>query len=161
MKTLIVYGSYTGVTEDCAKELKGLLKGEVELFNIKNHVKVDLNNFDTIIVGTSIRAGTLNKKVTNICIENKNILTKKTLGVFTCGLSDDNEALTAVEKGLGEELKGHAKVISHFGGEVRTDKLNFFFNFILKKITASQGKKVTDFKVNDNKIKEFANKISK
>jgi menaquinone-dependent protoporphyrinogen oxidase len=160
MKTLIVYGSGTGVTEDCAKELSKLLK-DTELYNIKNKAKFHLEDFNTIIIGTSIHAGTINGGIKKFCNTNKDVLMKKTLGIYTCGLSEDKEALDAIEKGLEEELKSHAKVISHFGGEIRMDKLNFFFKFIIKKVLESKNQQNTEFKINKVKIKDFVNKLSK
>lgn len=161
MKTLIVYYSKTGVTEDCAKELSKLIKGETELVNIKNKDKLNFDDYNSIVIGTSIYAGNINGKIKKLCTQNRDILMNKPLGIFTCGLSTDSEALTFLEKGIGVGLIQHAKVIAHFRGELRMDKLNFLFRFIIKKVMESKGGKQTDFKIDRDKIKEFSDIIAK
>jgi menaquinone-dependent protoporphyrinogen oxidase len=154
MKTLIVYGTKTGVTEECAKELSELIKGEKTLVNVKNAI-VDVNSFDRIIIGTSIYAGMINGKVKKFYSKYKDVLLSKKLYIFTCGLSDNNEALTAVEKSLGPDIKSHA-TISHFGGDVRPNDAKGFLKLIVKAMA-----KNVKSSLDKNNIKEFAIKINK
>ena len=43
MKTLIIYGSKYGFTEDCARELKNKIDGEVNLLSISKAEKESLD----------------------------------------------------------------------------------------------------------------------
>lgn len=156
MKTLIVYGSKTGVTEDCAKELSKLIEGEYTLYDVKDKKDVSINEYNNIVIGSSIYAGALNSGVKRFCKRHEYALMNKTLYIYTCGLSDNEEALSSVEKGLGSEIKKHARKISHFGGELRPDNANGF----LRLIVVPMSKKV-DSSLNKDVIKEFASYVGK
>lgn len=58
-KTLIVYVSKSGVTEENAKIISNILNSnygfEVDLINLKENSKPDLSQYDNIIIGSGIR----------------------------------------------------------------------------------------------------------
>ena len=84
MKTLITYCTTHGCTEKTATELKQFFGGEVLLVNLKKEPVPDLSSFDRIIVGGSIHAGQIQKKVKDFCTQNIDVLKNKELGLFIC-----------------------------------------------------------------------------
>ena len=50
MKTLIVYASKYGTTEECANLLGKSLSGEVSFYNLANDAAADLATYDTSVV---------------------------------------------------------------------------------------------------------------
>ncbi len=62
MKTLIVFSTKYGCTEKCVDILKSQIQGEVHISLVKD-IRVDLNNFDNIIVGGSVYMGKIQKEL--------------------------------------------------------------------------------------------------
>lgn len=86
MNTIIIYSSKYGSTEDCAKSLKSGLSGSVTLADINktNPETIKLENFDTIILGSSIYVGKISKKMRTFCNEKNDMLSRKRMGIFLC-----------------------------------------------------------------------------
>lgn len=158
MKTLIIYASQTGVTEDCAKNISKMLKGESITVNINKSNGIIINNYDNIILGSSLRAGLINKKLKKWLIKNENILMSKKVSFFICGLSNDKEAIGSLDNALTPDLRDHIKIKSLLGGEVRFEKLNFFYRFIMKQILKTRQ---VDLKIDQNKLIKFVDDINK
>jgi menaquinone-dependent protoporphyrinogen oxidase len=158
MKTLILYGTKAGTTEDCANTIAKKIKGGATVLNIKKIGKLRLDDYSCVIVGTPIYAGMINGKIKKYLANNEKDLNDKILGVYTCGFSKPEEALNSLSTGISENLKSRTKVIMHLGGELRPEKLGFFMRFIIKKM--SEGKD-TNFKLDTVKINEFCNAMNK
>ena len=77
LKTLIVYATKTGITEKCAKTINKKIQDST-LVNIQKE-KVDMRDYDFIIVGSPIRMGMIDKKIKAFLQKNRQYLkTKKT-----------------------------------------------------------------------------------
>ncbi|SHI45293.1 Flavodoxin domain-containing protein [Desulfosporosinus lacus DSM 15449] len=63
MRTLIIFSSSHGTTEKAAQLLKKQLNGEVELINLKKLSNPPLSDYDSVILGSSIYAGSVKSKV--------------------------------------------------------------------------------------------------
>ena len=82
MKTAILYLSKHGTTEKVARIIGDKLEEkDTELINLEK-VQPSLDQYDRIIIGGSVYAGTVNKKLTSYCIENETLLAQKQLGLF-------------------------------------------------------------------------------
>lgn len=156
-KILIVYGTKTGTTEECTNILYKKIKGDIDVINLRDKHDFDLDNYDYIIIGTPIYAGMINTRVKNFCFIYEDILVHKKLAFFTCGLSKPEEALASLSKAISPKLISQAKVVGHFGGELRPDKLKFFMKFVVKQMTKN---KTIESKLNKTAIEEFCQKIS-
>ncbi|WKY44753.1 flavodoxin domain-containing protein [Eubacteriaceae bacterium ES2] len=140
MKTLILYASNCGYTEDCAKKLKNMLSGEIAILNIEKQAPQDLSSYDTVLIGGSIYMGQIQKKIKAFCSTNENILQEKNLGLFiSCATAvKDLEAIDAFYKSaFPEALLNHADCIENFGGELRMDKMKFSHRLIAKMMMKS------------------------
>ncbi|MGH4117676.1 flavodoxin domain-containing protein [Clostridium sp.] len=153
MKTLIIYASKHGCTENCSNLLKDKLNGEVKIVNIKKDSIPEIAEFDNIIVGGSIYMGRIQKEINNFCLVNSSTLINKKLGFFTCGMSENEIAEKQINTSFPKELLTNAVAKEHFGGEFIFKKMNFFEKFIVKKISKSD-KDIS--KISKDNINKFA-----
>lgn len=157
MKILIVYSTKHGCTEKCANKLKNRLTGEIELLNLKNSIKMDLNNYETIIIGGSIHAGQIQKKVKQFCRNNLNLMKEKKIGLFICCMEEGEKATNEFKEAFPEELIKHASATGIFGGEFNFEKMNFIERSIVKKI-ANVDKTVS--KIYEENITKFVKQMN-
>lgn len=61
MRTLIIYASKNGCTEDCARYLKEKLGKNAVVTNVENKIP-KMDDFDTILIGSSVHMGKIQKK---------------------------------------------------------------------------------------------------
>lgn len=162
MKTMIIYGSKYGYTEDCVKSLADHIKGEVILFNIYNENIPNTDEFDNIIIGGSIYMGHIQKKLKLYCTQNVNSLVNKRLSLFLCcGLPESFEQTLKIN--FPEELLKKAVAKECFGGELRTNRMNLadkMISVLMKKATATEEKtEVKQISENIFKMAECMNNI--
>ena len=134
MKTLIAYASKYGSTEKCAKSLSQKIQGEVDLCNLKATKKVELAQYNKVIIGGSIYAGKVRKEVREFCSENLNTLKDKKIGLFICGMSNEDTAKMQLNGAFPKELLDSAAAKECFGGEYIFKKMNFIEKFMVKKV---------------------------
>lgn len=162
MKSLILFGSKYGTTEDSANKLKDYLKGDVEIINIKQAKNISLNNYERVIIGSSIYAGMINKDIKSFIENNKAELVNKKLGLFTCCMSDGEKVVEQFNQNVPKEILEVAKVKENFGGEFKFSKMNFFEKTIIKMIYKKDKSlgivngKSDISKINEEAIKNFA-----
>jgi menaquinone-dependent protoporphyrinogen oxidase len=133
MRTAIIYCTTHGCTEKCAAELQQHLK-ESELFNLKKNTPKNLGEFDTIILGGSIHAGHVQRRIKTFCEKNQSLLTEKKLGLFLCCMEEGEKAQEQFDNAFPEVLRQHAATIGFFGGEFDFDKMGFMAKAIVKKV---------------------------
>ena len=147
MKTAIIYISSHGTTEKVAFILKEKLNDlQPILIDLKKERAPSLAQFDNIIIGGSIHAGIIKKRLTDLLLNNKEILTTKKLGLFLCHGYDGEKAQVQFNNAYSEELRDKAIAKGLFGGEFLFDKMNFFERFLTKKIVGiTESKSQIDF----------------
>ena len=153
MKTLIIYASKYGTVADCATHLKSKLASDVTLVDVKKINKdLDLEQFDTIIIGGSIYAGSISKALKLFCTENLEQLCQKNIGLFLCcgQMSEANEFFT---KNFPSKLLEHAKITKAFGSEARLEKMKLLDKSILKAVTKGN---FSSFEISYDNIAKFA-----
>lgn len=157
MKTLVLYGTKHGCTEKCARQLAERLDGDITTHNIKDGEIKDLNVYDKIIIGGSIYAGMINKKIKKFCSNNHELLKGKKTGYFICGMRDGAEATDQLTTAFGEDLLTKAVVKESFGGEVILDRMGYFEKVILKKVAKIE----KDYNnLLEDKIQQFAKEMN-
>lgn len=157
MKTIIIYATKHGFTKKCCEKLSEKLNGQVELYNLKENKTVELVQYDKVIIGGSVYVGQIQKEVKEFCLKHIDELKKKKLGLFICGMVEEDKAAEELNNFFSEELINSAVVKGNFGGEFIFSKMNFFERFIIKKI-AKTSKDISNFK--EENVNKFAEKIN-
>lgn len=134
MNTLIAYGTKYGCAKNCATELSKELNDNVDIVNLKENNKIDLEKYGRVIIGGSVYIGKIQKEVTEFINLNLNDLTKKEIGLFICGMQEGDVIEKEIVDNFPQELLSKAKSVKHFGGEFVFKKMNFMEKTIVKKI---------------------------
>jgi menaquinone-dependent protoporphyrinogen oxidase len=86
VKILIIYSSIDGHTREICVRLKRMVEArnhQVELVSVDNAKTTDLNAFDKIVIGASIRYGKHNKKIYEFVREHQQALDSKSNAFFS------------------------------------------------------------------------------
>jgi len=159
MSTLIVYATKYGCTEKAVKRLADYLGEGTQLLKVdsKDNKVLELEEYDTVVVGGSIYAGNIQQEVKKFCSENINTLLQKKLGLFICcGMSE--KAGEQLENSFDKKLLEHAISRGYFGYEFNFDRMNFVSRFMVKKLAKVKENKS---EIKDENIKEFAEKLQR
>ena len=145
-KFLIIYSTTDGHTKKICQRIKNFLTDEnlVELLSLENSKKVNISDFEKIIIGASIRYGKHSKELYKFINLNKNILDKKRSAFFSVNVvarkPEKNTAETNpyINKFL-KISKWKPNKISVFAGKVDYPNYNFLDKFIIKLIMLITG----------------------
>jgi len=135
MKTLIVFESTHGSTEKCALKLQELLRGEVDLVNLKYENVPEASGYDRFIIGGSIHSGMIQSGIRQFCSQNKAMLKRKDLGLYLCCMEEGAVAQQQFQDAYPEELRRHSLACGLFGGEFNFDKMNSTQKLIAGKVS--------------------------
>jgi len=169
---LIIYSSTDGHTKIICERITNFLNDGnfVELLPLEDAQKIELSNFEKIIIGASIRYGKHSKELYKFINLNKNILDKKKCAFFSVNVvarkPEKNTAETNpyINKFL-KISKWKPNKISVFAGKVDYPSYNFFDKYIIKFIMfitngptdTSQSYEFTDWSKVDDFSKELKN----
>ncbi len=134
MKTLIAYSTTHGCTHKIAEQMSNYLDGEVELVNLKKEPSPELSDFDRVIIGGSIHAGQIQKRVKEFCNQHLGELSGKELGLFITCMESGETAQKQLMDAYPESLIDSAKITAFFGGEFDFKRMNFLEKMIVKKV---------------------------
>lgn len=134
MKTAIIYYSKHGTTERVAHLIGDKLKPELEYISLKEFHNPDIQDYDRIILGTSIYAGHPGKLMSEFCNKNRTQLEQKVIALFICGMNDTQE-VEQLKNAFPEYLHSKAVAEAILVGEFLFDKMNFIEKFVTRKIT--------------------------
>lgn len=154
MKSLVIYVSKRGTTKECAIKIANAIKGEA--VDIKQIKKINLGDYGQVIIGSYIYAGMVPTKMKKFCINHVNLLKNRKLSFYVIGVGKADDMIETFKKQVPKELINKKTMISHFGGELRMEKANFFERMIIKKITQEQ--KINP-KINEEEITKFISKL--
>lgn len=157
MKTVIIYATKHGFAKKCSEILSTKLKDNVDICNLKEHKSIELNQYDKVIIGGSIYMGQIQKEVKEFCLKNQGELKKKKIGLFICGMSEDDKIKDLLNNSFPQELISISIARESFGGEFILSKMNFFERFIVKKIAKTT---VDISKFKEETVDKFACKMN-
>lgn len=160
MNILVAYATQYGCTQKCANILSTDLKdndSSVSVIDLGSKIKIDLREYDTVIIGGPITAGKINAKVKKFCKDNLPELLKKKIGLFICGAAADQWE-KEISDNFVTELLNVATAKGYFGFEYNFEKMNFAMRALIKKI-AKIDKSVSN--IFEDNIKEFAVNMKK
>ena len=168
--SLIIYSSVDGQTKTICKRIINFLNdGDiVRLASLDEAIKLDLSEFNKIIIGASIRYGKHSKKLYNFIDNNKIILDQKESSFFSVNVvarkSEKNSPETNpyIKKFL-KISKWTPKKVGVFAGKVDYPNYGFFDKYIIKLIMfitkgptdTSQSFEFTDW----SKVDDFAKEL--
>jgi len=156
MRTAIVYTSNHGTTEKVAQKIKERLGEEkAQRFNLKKDKNFDVSQFDRIIVGGSIHAGQIQKRVKQFLEKHAPELLQRKLGLFLCCMHED-EAENQFNRAFPEDLRAHAISNKIMGGEFLFEKMNFVEKALIKKIAGVQE---SVSKIDENEVEQFIKEL--
>ena len=169
---LIIYSSTDGHTKTICQRIVNFLNDEclVNLVSINDATKLDLSNFEKIVIGASIRYGKHSKQLYKFVNLNKNILNSKPSTFFSVNVvarkPEKNTATTNpyIKKFL-KISKWKPSKIKVFAGKVDYPNYNLLDKYIIKLIMfitkgptdTSQSYEFTDWSKVDELAEELKN----
>jgi len=167
---LIIYSSTDGHTKRICERIKSFLNegSLVKLVSLKEVEKIDLFNFEKIIIGASIRYGKHSDKLYRFIKINKEVLDKKqgiffSVNVVARKLEKNTPNTNPYIKKFLKISSWRPKKLAVFAGRVDYPNYNFFDKYIIKFIMfitkgptdTSQSYEFTDWSKVDNFAKEI------
>ncbi len=129
MKTLILYGTHKGCTRRCAALVQEQI-GNADVQDVAKSRIADLDDHDTIVLGSSVWAGRIHPKVRRFVEKNLKVLLGKRVGLFICSGDEKTDYMV---QNFPAELMEHAEVKAHFGGELDINDFGPVMRLVLKK----------------------------
>ena len=129
----VVYSSKYGTTKTICETIKEHSDNNTtfDLFCLDKGEQPDLNNYNHIIIGTSVYAGHPRAKVVAFCQSNIEAIKKLRFSLFVCGMDKAN-ADKEMETAYPSELRDQAVQLKFFEGEFKLEDMKFFDKMILK-----------------------------
>jgi len=138
MKVLIVYSSKYGAAQWAVKEIASLLERDhgavTEVFNIRNSTPPSPKDFDCVVLGSSVYAGQMNKKLELWAESNQDAIVHKTLGLFVTALTRGDKAMSYLEAGFPPAILARACAKTETGGLADMQKMKWLDRLIMKKV---------------------------
>tara|TARA_B100000902_G_C26972061_1_gene745913 strand:+ start:110 stop:637 length:528 start_codon:yes stop_codon:yes gene_type:complete len=168
--SLILYSSTDGHTKTICERIKNFLNEEnkTKIISLDEATKLDLSEFNKIIIGASIRYGRHSNELYKFIEINKNILDQKESIFFSVNVvarkpeKNSPDTNPYIKKFL-KISKWKPKKIGVFAGKVDYPKYGFFDKYIIKLIMyitngptdTSQSYEFTDW----SKVEDFAREL--
>ncbi|OOF55780.1 menaquinone-dependent protoporphyrinogen IX dehydrogenase [Rodentibacter myodis] len=167
MKTLILYSSHDGQTKKISEFLTALLEGDITVAALKEDYEIE--GFDRVIIGASIRYGHFNKMVYRFVTRHRFHLEQKSAVFFGVNLTarkagkDSPETNVYVRKFL-QRTKWQPKLAAVFAGALFYPRYKWFdrvmIQFIMK-ITSGETDASKEIEYTDwDKVAQFAQQIN-
>lgn len=170
MKTLMIYSSVDGQTLKICnflqKELLNLNQ-KIDLFSIDDFNK-DLNQYDKIIIGSSIRYGVHNEKIIELINAHKTLLDTKKTAFFSVNLVARKPAKNKPDTNpyvikFFKKIDWKPTIVEVFAGKLDYKKYGLFDRFMIKFIMwMTKGPTDTNTEIeytNWDQVKIFAKKL--
>jgi len=171
MSCLLIYSSTDGQTKKICDVIKENLpnKNLIQICTVDEAINLDINNYDQIILGASIRYGNYKSNLFKFIKNNIKILDKKKNAFFSVNVvARKNEKNTPstnpyIKKFL-KKTNWRPKKIEVFAGKVDYPNYNFFNKLVIRFIMyitkgptdISQSYEFTDWE----KVKKFSKELS-
>ena len=157
MNTAIIYMSKHGTTEKIAELLKSKLEpDQTQIYNLKTIRSIDIEFYDTIIIGGSIHVGLMQKKIRQFIENNLDALLTKRIALFMICMQKDEKREEQFNNAFPAELREVSVANGLMGGEFCFDRMNFLERAIVKKIA---GKSSNVNEIDNYAIENFINKL--
>lgn len=159
MKTLIVYASTYGYTEEMVNKMVKESNYEFESVNVLKNKSIDLSKYENIILGSCIYVGQINKELKKFIDHQHDILMQKKLGIFlACAFEEQFN--THLKSNFPADIMNHSELNINLGGKLQKDKLNFAHRVLVNMIEKTEeGKK--PIKTYENRTLEIVHQFNR
>lgn len=140
MKALILYASTYGLTQEMAKRIQSDLSDSTQCINLNKESAPALDGFDTIILGSSIYVGQIQKAMKTYLLQNKELLMQKRLGIFLC-CGFEHEFENHLKNNFPQNLLDYATITQNLGGRIDLAHLSFAHKLLVKMIEKTEAGK--------------------
>ena len=154
MKTALIYSSKYGSTKRVANQIAEKLKVIDDLFCMEKD-SPDLHNYDAIILGMPIYAGSTTRDMRSFLKKNRDSLKDKIIAVFI--LCWDSKRLNEFVENIFPEKLPENVVVESVGGELDPELLMDVEKAIIYDLTGIT-EKTSD--ISDEKIDMFVEKVN-
>lgn len=151
MRAILIYTTKHGTTLKVANTIRHSSKHNISLNNLKKNSKPNLKNIDLVIIGSSLHAGSISRKMKRYLKNNEDLLLSKKVAIYLCGMQE-GKTEEQFSSNFSEKLRNHAFAITFVGGEFLFEKMNFVQKSIIKKIS---GVEESVSKIKDDELQEF------
>jgi menaquinone-dependent protoporphyrinogen oxidase len=152
-KKLLLYETKKGMTQKLAQILKERLS-DMDVFEAKKF-NGTMDQYESIILGTPIYMGKINKHIKKVINEKANTLSNKKIAIYLCGMAMEDEPQVIMNNFTQKEKDQY--FIRYLGGAYNFERMNFLQKFIIKKLTGeNQSKEV----VLEKRMEELINFIN-
>ena len=125
MKTLILFASRYGATEEIAYMLKSAVGGDVTVCNVRER-GISLAEYDTVIIGSCVYMFKLDKHIKRFLRRNEKALMGKRLGLYLCCYTTPGTD-GYLEHFFSPELLAHAAAKDILGGKMQYEKMSYAY----------------------------------
>lgn len=136
MKTLIAYAGRKNTTRLMAERIAAGIPLDAEVVNLRRQTLPSLDEYDRIILGGSIVAGSVPKALKKFIEENTDQLLTKRISLFLCCLLE-KDLEQYFQNNFPEPIYSHAVEKRWLGGELIMKEHNFIVRKLLKKVIGS------------------------
>jgi menaquinone-dependent protoporphyrinogen oxidase len=158
MKTIIIYTTSGNCTVKAVNELSKKLSGEIVKVDLKKEFFPNMIEFDRVIIGGSVLAGQIDKRIKDFCNLHLDELRNKEIGLFICCTDELEVARHEISLAFPEELHQLAKTEAIFKSSYKLENMSFIGKMLVKRIP-----KVRENAMNpdENSIDSFATRMEK
>ena len=141
-KILVIYSSTDGHTKKICLRLQQIVEDQnhqVTLVSVNDVNTIDLNAFDKIVIGASIRYGKHSRKIYEFIKENQHVLDSKSNAFFSVNVvarkPEKNKPGTNpyLQKFL-KQISWEPKELAVFAGKIEYQKYKFWDRFMIRLI---------------------------
>ncbi len=158
MKTAIIYSTKCGTAKTVAEMIREGLKDGASVFGIKEAKKLNLDDYDQVVLGGSVYIGKTQKELTAFAEANLDKLLTKKAALFLCAARPEPEALEEqIRLAFPAELIKKAVYKGTVGSAIDFKKLNFVERAMVKKF---MGLEEGYTKLDEGAIKELVKALS-
>ena len=168
-KKLILYSTTDGQTLKICERIKKMVSSEIDIVSLDNIKSIELDFYDLIILGASIRYGKHKLEVSNFVLNNKEVLESKKTAFFSVNAvaRKDNKNTPESNPYILKFLKQtnwKPDYVEVFAGKINYPKYNLIDKYIIRFIMwITKGptniKNVYEF-TDWAKVDNFASKLS-
>lgn len=158
MKTIIIYTTSGNCTVKAVNELSKKLSGEIVTVDLKKEFFPNLREYDRVIIGGSVIAGQIDKRIKDFCNLHLDALRNKEIGLFICCIDEMEVARHEISLAFPEELHQLAKTEAIFRNICNVENMNSIGKMLVKRIS-----KVRENATNPDEISidRFATRMEK